>query len=93
MKIKGLLDANKMNEKDSTIKNQTSEITENYDKANLFGSLLSETFKDTNSNNFDQNFKNEVEDEMKLFIDNYKDENNPFDFINLTNLDYFLNTT
>jgi exonuclease III len=69
------------------------EITEDYDKANLFGSLLSETFKDTNSNNFDQNFKNEVEDEMKLFIDNYKDEKNPFDFINFTNLDYFLKKT
>ena len=31
LKIKGLLDANKMNEADSRIKNQTHEITENYD--------------------------------------------------------------
>jgi hypothetical protein len=30
---------------------------------------------------------------MKLFIDNYKDEKNPFDFINFTNLDYFLKKT
>ncbi len=45
---------------------ENKEITEDYDKANLFGSLLSETFEDTNSNNFDQNFKNEIDDEMKL---------------------------
>ena len=30
---------------------------------------------------------------MKLFINNYQDENNPFGFINLTNIDYFLKNT
>ena len=66
---------------------------EDVDKANLFGTLLSETFKDNNTNKFDQNFKNEVEDEMKAFINDYKDEKNSFDFINLKNLDEFLKKT
>ena len=49
LKIKGLLDANKMNEKDSTIKNQTSEITENYDTKSV-------KFNKDNENNFKNNY-------------------------------------
>ena len=41
---------------------------EDVDKANLFGTLLSETFKDNNTTKFDQNLKNEVEDEMKHLL-------------------------
>ena len=51
-------------------------LREDVDKANLFGTLLSETFKDNNTTKFDQNLKNEVEDEMKAFINDFKDENN-----------------
>jgi hypothetical protein len=33
-----------------------NEIKEDFDKANLFGSILRQTFQDNNTSKFDQNF-------------------------------------
>ena len=69
------------------------EFREDVDKANLFGTFLSETFRDSNRTHYRSKFKSKVEDEMKELIKDYKDENNSLVFVNLKNPDQFLKKT
>ena len=65
-----------------TLIHDNNEIKEDFDKANLFGSILRETFQDNNTSKFDQNFKKSVEEEMESFINDYVNDNKCFEFVN-----------
>ena len=79
LKIKGLLDANKKNEEDYTIKNQTCEITENYDTSK------SVNFNKDYGNNFKNNYSKKNNNYNKKNKINHLSTNfNPESHVNYT---------
>ena len=64
-----------------------NEFNSDKDKADLFGSIIGETFKDNEDDKFDRNFKIKVEKEVKNYSDDKeKNKNIQLDLINVRNL-------